>query len=173
MRGRKPKPSMLHALHGLPGDRPLPKDEPKPVGDLWEAPDWMSDKQQESWRYAIANAPPGLLKRIDRGVLAVWVAAETVHREAAARQARSPLVITAPVTGTPMQSPFIGVMNRQAQIMLKAASELGFSPVSRPRISVPGLPAIPMNPATRSDASPAPKRSLDEFLAAAPPTTLN
>jgi hypothetical protein len=30
-----------------------------------------------------------------------------------------------------MQNPYLGVMNRQAHIMLRAASELGFSPAAR------------------------------------------
>jgi phage terminase small subunit len=33
-----------------------------------------------------------------------------------------------------MQNPFLAIMNRQAEIMLRAASELGFTPACRPRI---------------------------------------
>ena len=35
-----------------------------------------------------------------------------------------------------MQSPYLPIVNKQAQIMLKSAAELGFTPVSRSRVSV-------------------------------------
>ena len=40
-------------------------------------------------------------------------------------------------TGYPMQSPYISIANRQAEIMMRIASEFGFTPASRSRISVP------------------------------------
>lgn len=43
----------------------------------------------------------------------------------------------APNTGVPMQSPYLAIANKQAQIMTKAAVEMGFTPASRSRISVP------------------------------------
>jgi hypothetical protein len=55
----------------------LPKSEPKPDGDLSEAPNWLNEYLRAGWAYALANSPPGLLKRIDRGALVAWVVAET------------------------------------------------------------------------------------------------
>ena len=136
MRGRKPKPTFLKLLDGNAGRRPLNADEPAPQGDLSDAPDWLSDSQKIGWQYAIDHAPASLLKRLDRSMLTVWVVAEDNHREAAEKVAKYGQVIKAPVSGQPMQSPYLGIMNRQAQIMMKAASELGFSPASRPRIKV-------------------------------------
>jgi P27 family predicted phage terminase small subunit len=40
-------------------------------------------------------------------------------------------------TGYPMQSPYIAIANRQAEIMMRIASEFGFTPASRSRISMP------------------------------------
>ncbi|MEA2822497.1 MAG: hypothetical protein QOJ86_4501, partial [Bradyrhizobium sp.] len=40
-------------------------------------------------------------------------------------------------TGYPMQSPYISIANRQAEIMMRIASEFGFTPASRSRISTP------------------------------------
>jgi hypothetical protein len=48
----------------------------------------MSEGQQAGWRHAVEHAPRGILKAIDRGMLAVWVEAEERHRTAAAMQAR-------------------------------------------------------------------------------------
>jgi phage terminase small subunit len=175
MRGRKPVPSTLRKLHGNPRKVAMPKNEPKPDGDLSDAPDWFSGPQLESWRYALSNAPPGLLKRIDGGVLVVWAVAEDLHRQAAEAQAKVGLLVRIKTRatinqddpGVPAASPYINIINQQAKIMLKAASELGFTPVSRPRIyggpSAPG-PNFGVNPAeTTKDHI-----SLDEYLARAP-----
>jgi P27 family predicted phage terminase small subunit len=136
MRGRRPKPTWLKIVAGNPGKRPLNDDEPQPIGDLLDPPEWFSDSQKEGWRYAIASAPPGLLKRLDRSVLTVWVGAEALHREASIKVTQFGSVIKAPVTGTPMQSPYMAIMNKQAMIMLKSSAELGFSPSSRSRVKV-------------------------------------
>jgi hypothetical protein len=72
MRGRKPVPTMLRELHGNPRKVALPKFEPKPNGDLTDPPNWFNDDQRLCWTYALANSPPGLLKRIDRGALVAW-----------------------------------------------------------------------------------------------------
>ena len=68
-------------MEGNPGKRPLNKREPKPKGDLFAAPERMSDTQREGWAYAITNSPYGLLKQLDRSSLAIWVVAEDLHRK--------------------------------------------------------------------------------------------
>ena len=47
-----------------------------------------------------------------------------------------------------MQNPYLAILNKQATVMLKAASELGFTPASRPRIRVYPTPGGD-NPFTR------------------------
>ena len=142
MRGRKPKPTHLKLITGNPGKRPFNRFEPKPQGDLAEPPEWFTDEQKAGWRYAIEHAPSGLLKKLDASILAVWVVAESLHRDAAQKVATFGTVIKAPVTGVPIQSPYMAIVNRQALIMVKSAAELGFTPSSRTRITVaPGSAA--------------------------------
>ena len=136
MRGRKPKPTALKELEGNPGKRRLNQREPKPTGDLYAAPGWMTDSQREGWAYAITHSPHGLLKHLDRSVLAIWVVAEDLHREAAEKIAQYGLLTKSPNAGLPLQSPYLAILNKQAQLMLKAGSELGFSPASRTRVQV-------------------------------------
>jgi P27 family predicted phage terminase small subunit len=126
----------LKELEGNPGKRRLNKDEPKPEGDLYAAPEWMSETQREGWAYAVMHAPYGLLKQLDRSVLAIWVVAEELHREAAGKIAQFGLLTKSPNAGLPLQSPYLAILNKQAQIMLKAGAELGFSPSSRTRVQV-------------------------------------
>jgi P27 family predicted phage terminase small subunit len=143
MRGRRPKPTDLKELEGNPGKRPLNKREPRPKGDLYAAPEWMSDSQREGWAYAITNAPYGLLKQLDRSILAIWVVAEDLHREAAEKIVQYGLLTKSPKAGLPLQSPYLAILNKQAQIMLKAGAELGFSPASRTRVQVANDRASP------------------------------
>lgn len=138
--GRKPKPSHLRLLDGNAGRRPPNDQEPMPVGELRDPPDWMTESQKDGWRYAIASAPVGLLKCLDRSVLVVWVVAEDLHREAAAKVSEYGAVIKSPA-GLPMQSPYVGIMNKQAAIMMKAAAEMGFTPSSRSRVRVGETPS--------------------------------
>ena len=45
-----------------------------------------------------------------------------------------------------MQSPYLAIANKQAQIMTKAAIEMGFTPASRSRITLPTDAADDLDP---------------------------
>jgi P27 family predicted phage terminase small subunit len=118
----------------------------------------------------------GLLKRIDRGVLIVWVVAEDLHRQAAEVQAKVGLLVRIKTRATigqddprvPSASPYINILNQQAKIMLKAASELGFTPVSRPRVyGGPSVPAPNFNIGD-SEIVNEERMSLEDYIASAP-----
>jgi P27 family predicted phage terminase small subunit len=134
MRGRKPKPVHLKLLAGNPGKCPINRRSPVPPGELFEAPDWLSETQRASWAYAIAHSPRGLLRMLDHSALMVWVVAEDLHRQALAEVGKLGLVVETKL-GNPIQNPYLPILNRQAAIMLKAASELGFTPSSRSRVT--------------------------------------
>jgi P27 family predicted phage terminase small subunit len=136
VRGAKPKPTHLKLLEGNPGRRPLNRKEPVPKGYLSDPPEWMSDSQRAGWNYAIEHAPNGLLKKLDSSVLVVWVVAEDLHRQATIAVEKFGLITKSPKAGEPMQNPYLPIINRQAQIMMKAAAELGFTPSSRSRVEV-------------------------------------
>lgn len=146
--GRPPKPTALHKLHGtFRQDRQGKRraGEPKPVGDLRDAPDWFTESQREGWDYAIQHSPAGLLKMIDRGMLVLWVEAEDRHRIATETQAKLnersrdlPFLIKSPIGMVP--SPYVEIIDRAAKIMFRAADAMGFSPVARPRIRVGAAP---------------------------------
>jgi phage terminase small subunit len=151
------------------------KLEPKPDGDLSDAPDWLNEAQQTCWRCASSNRPRGMLKRIDLGVLVAWSIAEDLHRQAAEAQAKVGLLVRIKTRatigqddpGVPAASPYINILNQQAKIMLKAASELGFTQVSRPRVY--GGPSVPgPNFGVNSAATTEDHMSLDEYLTSAP-----
>lgn len=132
----RPTPTMLKIIRGNPGCRPINKAEPRPVGDLKEPPAWMDPLMQEAWNYAIENAPPGLLKRLDAGALATWVAAHVTFQIAVMEVRKGGLLTRASKKEGAgiIQNPFLAIQNKQAIIMLRAASEMGFTPSSRSRI---------------------------------------
>ena len=155
-RGRKPKPTALHSLHGtLNSTRHKHREtEPEALGLLKEPPDFLTESQKEGWRYAIAHAPLGILRMIDRGTLVMWVEAEDRHRQALIMQAKADANTPLPLLskakdGTAIPSPYLRIMNQAADVMLRTASELGFTPAARPRLAAKtaqGVPAEPNSP---------------------------
>ena len=136
MRGRKPTPTALKIIAGNPGKRPLNENEPQlPLSDL-APPDWLTDDQVRVWEEAVRSCPPGLVTTVDEKVLSIWVVACDLHRQASERVAQMGLIVKSPVKGDPMQNPWLAILNRQAQIMMKAAAELGFTPSSRSRVTL-------------------------------------
>jgi P27 family predicted phage terminase small subunit len=138
--GRNPTPTHLKLLRGNPGHRPINKQEPKPVGDLKDAPAYFDDELRQVWEYAIAHAPPGLLKKIDSSVLETWCMAHVLHRRAVAEVRKFGMLVKPPNSQVPVQSPYLPIVNKQAFIMLRAIDHLGFSPASRTRIMTGDLP---------------------------------
>jgi P27 family predicted phage terminase small subunit len=120
----------------VPGHRPLNLDEPIPQGDLTEPPDWFTPAHVTVWQAALKAAPAGLLKELDRSVLVVWVTACVLHADAITKVSATGSVVRHPVTGAPIPNPYVQVAKQNAELMLRAASEMGFSPVSRSRVKV-------------------------------------
>jgi P27 family predicted phage terminase small subunit len=129
-RGTKPQRAALKLMRGNPGKRRVPKFEPQGMGILDAPPAWMDETQREQWFYAVQNAPPGLLTGTDREVLAVWVVACVEHARAAAEVRRMGQVVKTK-DGNAINNPYLGVVNRQAFIMIRTAGELGFTPSAR------------------------------------------
>lgn len=132
---RKKKPTELKMIEGTyrkDRDNPL---APKVTGDLISPPNYFSEAQADVWKYAIENAPKGLLKKLDISVLEVWVNAYVTYRESYAKVQEMGQVTVSP-SGYPIVNPYLSNMNKQAVIMMKASSELGFSPTSRGKVSV-------------------------------------
>jgi P27 family predicted phage terminase small subunit len=133
MAGRRPKPTELKLITGNPGKRKLSESEPIAPGNIEDPPEWMTDGQKEGWKYAIEDAPLGLLRKADRSILSIWVVAEDMHRQAAQKVAQFGMLTELPNAKLSMQSPYLSIVNAQVAIMQRAASELGFSLGARSR----------------------------------------
>lgn len=135
--GRPPVPTHLKIIRGNPGGKKrLNLKEPKPIGDLTDPPAYFDEELREVWQYAIENAPKGMLKKLDSGVLEIWCDAYVRHRKASIEVRKYGMIVKSPKQELPIQSPWLPIVNRQAFIMLRAVDHLGFSPASRTRIQV-------------------------------------
>ena len=140
MRGRKPTPTRLKVLTGNPGKRPLNRDEPRPEPALPDCPPELSPAAQAEWhRLAGELAALRVLTNLDRAALAAYCGAYALSAEATEAIQKFGAMVKSP-TGYPIQSPYVSIANRQAEIMLRIAGEFGFTPASRSRIAAPSPP---------------------------------
>jgi P27 family predicted phage terminase small subunit len=151
MRGRKPSPTALLKAKGTFDATRHGRDrrgEPIAEGDISEEPpETLSRTQAAIWRYAVQTAPKGILKRADHHTFLAWVVAADQHEQARVAQAKlddgdgPPLLVQ---NGSQLiPSPYLRIMHRTHLRMMKAASELGFSPASRPRLATGQAPEKP------------------------------
>lgn len=124
-------------LTGNPGKRPLNGHEPKPEVTVPECPPELSPLARKEWdRLAGELGALRMLTNLDRGALAAYCSAYALWAEANEALQKYGVMIKSP-QGFPIQSPYLAVANRQAEIMMRIASEFGFTPASRSRIATP------------------------------------
>jgi P27 family predicted phage terminase small subunit len=80
-----------------------------------------------------------MLTNLDRGALAAYCTAYALWAEANEALQKYGVMIKSP-QGFPIQSPYLSIATRQSEIMMRIASEFGFTPASRSRISTPAPP---------------------------------
>jgi P27 family predicted phage terminase small subunit len=133
--GRPTKPTQLKMISGTARADRINKREPIPTGNLVDAPNHLTPDQIEIWKFAIENAPSGLLKRLDTSVLETWVVSYDHYKKLNESVQKEGFVFLSP-NGYPITHPNMTQLNKQAMIMLRAANEMGFTPASRSKIVV-------------------------------------
>lgn len=137
MRGRRPKPTRLKVLTGNPGKRPLNVGEPRPNVAIPECPVELGPVAHREWDRLVGElASLRLLTNLDRATLAAYCGAYALWAEATEAIQKYGTMVKSP-SGYPIQSPYVAIANRQAEIMMRIAAEFGFTPASRSRISAP------------------------------------
>jgi P27 family predicted phage terminase small subunit len=151
MRGRRPKPTRIKALTGNPGKRPLNPHEPRPLPALPDCPPELSPVARAEWmRLAAELSKLNLITQLDRGALAAYCGAYALWAESIEQIQKYGTMVKSP-SGYPIQSPYLAIANRQAEIMLRVASEFGLTPASRSRISAPPPDQLPLLDLTMDD----------------------
>jgi P27 family predicted phage terminase small subunit len=128
----------MKVLTGNPGKRPLNTDEPRPDPTIPDCPIELGPSGRAEWdRLCGQLGRLELLTDLDRAALAAYCGAYALWAEATEAIQKYGSMVKSP-TGYPIQSPYVSIANRQAEIMMRIASEFGFTPASRSRISIKG-----------------------------------
>jgi hypothetical protein len=152
-RGRKPKSTAAKVAAGNPGKRSLSTLAPMPLRGEMICPRSVEQNERALayWTMYIANAAPGHLLPIDAPLLARLCTALSYADQANEKIEELGLLVKAPNTGLPIQSPYLAVLNRQTDLARKLAAELAIPPAQRCRI---GLHMV-------GDGTPSPWDALD------------
>ncbi len=135
--GRPPKPTQLRVLQGNPGKRPLPKGEPQPRVVPMPCPRWLLPEAKREWRKVAPELKRlGLATVVDRTALAAYCQAYARWRQAEDVLSREGLIFET-ASGYLAPRPEVAIAQKSMQIMKGFATEFGFTPSSRSRISVP------------------------------------
>lgn len=147
-RGPKPKPTALHHLQGTFQQRHKGQvDAIAPGGvSLDEPPAGLAEDEVASWRFAVENAPAGILGTIDTGILRQWAIAEARFNRAKLAQEKLDLVAELPLlvklkTGAFVVSPYVRLMEKTALLLMRLSEQLGFNPTAR--VGMGGVGADP------------------------------
>jgi P27 family predicted phage terminase small subunit len=107
-----------------PGVKPLAPDCPQELGPVARA----------EWHRLVPElAALNLITHLDRGQLAIYCVAYAQWIEAAEFIQKFGSMVNTP-SGFPVQSPYVAILNRQADTMIRIASEFGFTPASRAKL---------------------------------------
>jgi len=141
MKGRKPIPSKIHQLRGLPGKRPLNALEPKPPEGMPPCPPHLDKLAKEEWARAGAILDEiGLMTGLDMAVLAGYCQCYSEWARATTEVQKLGLVYKR-ADGTPGLNPYLRVSRESYDRMLKAAVLLGLSPSSRAGLKINKKPS--------------------------------
>jgi P27 family predicted phage terminase small subunit len=143
-RGPRRVPTHLRLLRGNPGHQTLPRDEPQPaIAQTLEPPPFLVGYAKEEWiEVAQELHRLKLLSRVDTKPLAaycqayaIWRMAVEAFTEISARDPQMHGLMIKAANGTPLQNPVLLTARQAAQDMVRFASEFGFTPAARSRIS--------------------------------------
>jgi len=141
VRGRKPKPPALRLLDGdtrkqKGGNTDL---HPEPPHEIPSCPSWLADEAKKEWRRtALILHDMGVLSLVDRAALASYCQWWARYVEAERHIAEEGSVVDRVTTqgATTAANPWIGIRSDAMKHLRALASEFGFTPTARGRISV-------------------------------------
>lgn len=136
---RTHKPAALRLVEGTKDKRKAAtrKDERVPINPLGDPAPGLTPREKAVWQKVGCSLPPGMLRSVDEYVLVAFCRAVALADEAAEKLRASSMLIKTP-NGSVQQSPFVGIVNRQAVLIKALGAELGLSPVARARIAAGG-----------------------------------
>jgi P27 family predicted phage terminase small subunit len=127
----------MKVLTGNPGKRSLNVSEPSPHAAVPECPAELGPVAHREWDRLVGElAALKLLTNLGRAALGAYCRSDSLWAESMEAIQKFGTMVKSP-SGYPIQSPYVAIANRQAEIMMRIASEFGFTLASRSRISTP------------------------------------
>ena len=123
----------------VPGRKPRPKASPKlKAGGIPRCPGHLDAVARKEWRrLARTLFEAGILTVADRAAFAAYCQAYSRWAEAERKLREGPRLIKTP-SGYVQQSPWIGIANKQVELMGRLMAELGITPTARARLGIEG-----------------------------------
>jgi P27 family predicted phage terminase small subunit len=135
MRGRKPKHPKLKVLEGNRGKRKV-QPAPEPGAGPPDPPEWLTEDAIAEWQRIVPLLETsGILTRVDLALLVSYCEAWSDYRECR-RQLAEQGKTHIDDKGVERRSPWCILEKQAREAFLKAAEQLGCSPVSRSRLHV-------------------------------------
>ena len=132
---QRPKPTAIRRIEGNRGRRGYNHAEPVPPDAQPRCPGHLPAVAQKEWRrLAHALHRMGVLTIVDRAALAAYCAAYARWVEAEEKLKATPTLYKTP-SGYVQQSPWVGIANKQLELMGRFMVELGITPASRSRVN--------------------------------------
>jgi P27 family predicted phage terminase small subunit len=158
---RPRKPTALKAAEGNRGRRPLNGRELLEAPEIPDCPDWLDEAGEDAWaRITSVLFDMGVVRLADETELASLCSAISTLKAARKQLDAMPedkrLLFRTP-NGSIQANPLISIINRQAEIIHRIASEFGLTPASR-------------NKLLTDDVAPPAMQSLAELLDGPPET---
>jgi len=136
-RGPGKEPTKLRLLKGNPGKRALPRNEPEPPPlPTINPPEYLSQAGRVVWE---RNAPVlialNILTQADADTFATLCEALAEHHEAT-KKIEDEGFTTRSDKGNLLQSPWVGIRHRAADVIAKYASRFGMTPSDRVALAI-------------------------------------
>jgi P27 family predicted phage terminase small subunit len=140
----RPKPTAIRRLEGNPGKRAWNHNEPIPPDAQPRCPGHLSAVAQKEWRRLASDLHRiGVLTTVDRAALAAYCQAYGRWVEAEEKLKEGPTLYKTP-SGYVQQSPWLGIVNKQLELMGRFMVELGMTPASRSRVTTATASSSPL-----------------------------
>ncbi len=132
---QRPLPTAIRRANGNPGKRGYNHAEPVAPDAQPRCPSHLSHVAQKEWRrLAGCLHKMGVLTTVDRAALAAYCQAYGRWVEAEEKLQESSLLYKTP-SGYVQQSPWLGIVNKQLELMARFMVEMGMTPAARSRVS--------------------------------------
>lgn len=140
VRGPAPKPTSLRVLEGNPAKRPLPANEPCPAPNEPHMPEYLDREARREWKRLVPILQSMRVLTVADGIelgnlCQAYSLLSQAHKsmQQATKAGGSGLLMKTP-GGYVQQSPLLGIINTQVEIITRLSREFGLTPASRTRL---------------------------------------